>query len=276
MPTVNNWQLGREMDYPYDARVPAAAVRVRLQHQPLHRLPDLHDGLQVHLDLLQGPGAHVVEQRRDQALRRLPAILGREDPRDARGGQPRRPGLGRQAGRRPRRPYGTFDGKTIFEAAQRTLTPDSARVLGYLPTDEEWTSPNIYEDNPVGKTRRPQQARRDRRAAARAQDLVLLPRAHLQSLLLPGLPGRLSAQGDLQAARGRHRADRPGAVPRLSQVRRGLPLQEEHVPRQHAHEREVHRLLSRASKARTRRPAASRWRRAACPPASARSACRAS
>jgi nitrate reductase beta subunit len=30
------------------------------------------------------------------------------------------------------------------------LTPDSARVLGYLPTDEEWNSPNIYEDNPVG------------------------------------------------------------------------------------------------------------------------------
>ena len=42
-------------------------------------------------------------------------------------------------------------------------------------------------------------------------------------------------------------------MPRLSQVRRGLPLQEEHVPRQHPHQREVHRLLSRASKARIRR-----------------------
>jgi nitrate reductase beta subunit len=48
------------------------------------------------------------------------------------------------------KPYGQFDGKTIFEA-QNMLTPDSARVLGYLPTDEEWNSPNIFEDNPVGK-----------------------------------------------------------------------------------------------------------------------------
>jgi len=49
-----------------------------------------------------------------------------------------------------KKPYGQFDGKTIFEA-QNMVTPDSARVLGYLPTDEEWNLPNIYEDNPVGK-----------------------------------------------------------------------------------------------------------------------------
>ena len=48
-------------------------------------------------------------------------------------------------------PYGTFEGQTVFEAGKKTLKPDSARVLGYLPSDEEWNSPNIYEDNPVGK-----------------------------------------------------------------------------------------------------------------------------
>lgn len=52
----------------------------------------------------------------------------------------------------PARPYGTFDGMTIFEAAEKTLTPQSARVLGYLPRDEEWSNPNIYEDNPAGVT----------------------------------------------------------------------------------------------------------------------------
>ena len=46
--------------------------------------------------------------------------------------------------------YGQFAGKTIFEAAEKAMQPASARVLGYLPTDEEWNSPNIYEDNPVG------------------------------------------------------------------------------------------------------------------------------
>ena len=32
-----------------------------------------------------------------------------------------------------------------------SLEPESARVLGYLPDDEEWNSPNIYEDNAVGR-----------------------------------------------------------------------------------------------------------------------------
>ena len=49
------------------------------------------------------------------------------------------------------KPYGVFDGKTIFEAAGRTQEGAAAqRVLGYLPTDQEWTAPNIFEDNPVG------------------------------------------------------------------------------------------------------------------------------
>jgi nitrate reductase beta subunit len=54
----------------------------------------------------------------------------------------------------PKGPYGRFEGRTIFEASLM-LTPDSARVLGYLPTDEEWNSPNIYEDNPVGERGKP-------------------------------------------------------------------------------------------------------------------------
>jgi nitrate reductase beta subunit len=52
-------------------------------------------------------------------------------------------------------PYGQFDGLSVFEAAQRSLTPDSARVLGYLPPDTDWNSPNIYEDNPVGERGKP-------------------------------------------------------------------------------------------------------------------------
>ena len=57
----------------------------------------------------------------------------------------------------PGKPYGEFGGKTIFEAAQKTLDPEGSRVLGYLPSDEEWNSPNIYEDNPVGKRGVPNQ-----------------------------------------------------------------------------------------------------------------------
>jgi nitrate reductase beta subunit len=46
-----------------------------------------------------------------------------------------------------RQPYGVFDGKTIFEAAS---DEGNEQALGYLPTDQEWTSPNLYEDTAKG------------------------------------------------------------------------------------------------------------------------------
>src|SRR3972149_6516641 len=47
-------------------------------------------------------------------------------------------------------PYGEFNGKTIFEANDTALRTESSRVLGCLPTDKGWISPNIYQDNPGG------------------------------------------------------------------------------------------------------------------------------
>ncbi len=44
----------------------------------------------------------------------------------------------------PDAPYGRYDGATVYEAAQ-----GGQQAAGYLPTDEEWTSPNIHEDSPV-------------------------------------------------------------------------------------------------------------------------------
>lgn len=51
----------------------------------------------------------------------------------------------------PEHPYGVFEGMTIFEAAETRPSPDGfQRALGYLPTDDEWRSPNIHEDTAVG------------------------------------------------------------------------------------------------------------------------------
>ncbi len=44
----------------------------------------------------------------------------------------------------PQAPYGVYNGKTIFEAALGS----GQRAVGYTPTDEEWSSPNIHEDSP--------------------------------------------------------------------------------------------------------------------------------
>ena len=41
-------------------------------------------------------------------------------------------------------PYGMYNGSTVFEAAQKLNTGQSA--IGYIPTDKEWSAPNIFED----------------------------------------------------------------------------------------------------------------------------------
>ncbi len=50
------------------------------------------------------------------------------------------------------KPYGTFDGMTIFDAAEQKPRPDYGpqKALGYLPADDEWRHPNIHEDTARG------------------------------------------------------------------------------------------------------------------------------
>ncbi len=150
MPNVFNWQLGREMAYPYEERFPRQQFAfvfninrciacqsctmackstwtfskgqehmwwANVETKPYGGYPRNWDGKV--LELLENANPGKQEWAKD--------------------------------GAGPRAPYGQFKGQTIFEAAQKTLIPDSARVLGYLPTDEEWNSPNIYEDNPAGR-----------------------------------------------------------------------------------------------------------------------------
>ena len=48
-------------------------------------------------------------------------------------------------------PYGVFEGRTIFEEAEKRYGPEGhQRAVGYLPSDEEWSAPNIYEDTATG------------------------------------------------------------------------------------------------------------------------------
>ena len=151
MPRVKNWQLGREMSYPYEARYPERQFAfvfntnrciacqsctmackstwtfskgqehmwwANVETKPYGGYPQSWDVKTLRLlDEANPEGQYWVA-----------------DPADDRS-----------------QPYGEFKGTTIFEAAETRFDPESSRVLGYLPTDEEWNSPNIYEDNPVGK-----------------------------------------------------------------------------------------------------------------------------
>ena len=48
-------------------------------------------------------------------------------------------------------PYGTYEGLTIFEGAELE-TPAREVAIGYEPTDGHWSAPNIYEDTAAGAT----------------------------------------------------------------------------------------------------------------------------
>ncbi|MPN10707.1 hypothetical protein SDC9_158004 [bioreactor metagenome] len=71
-----------------------------------------------------------------------------------------------------------------------------------------------------------------------------VPAAPVRALPEPGVRGIVPVGLDLQARGRRHRADRPGQVPRLAHVRVGLPLQEDLLQLAKWQGREVHLLLS--------------------------------
>jgi nitrate reductase beta subunit len=49
------------------------------------------------------------------------------------------------------KPYGVYEGKTLFEPTPALARPE--QVLGYLPTDDEYRHPNIHEDTAPGQAR---------------------------------------------------------------------------------------------------------------------------
>jgi nitrate reductase / nitrite oxidoreductase, beta subunit len=151
MPSVKNWQLGREMAYPYEARYPDRQFAFVFNINRCIACQSCTMACKSTWTFSKGQ-EHMwwanVETKPYGGYPQFWDMKILEKLEEANPeGQTWSGGVSEDKGK----PYGTFDGQTIFEAAQRTLTPDSARVLGYLPIDEEWNSPNIYEDNPVGR-----------------------------------------------------------------------------------------------------------------------------
>jgi len=151
MPRVKNWQLGREMAYPYEARFPDRqfafvfninrCIACQSCTMACKSTWTFSKG-QEHMwwaNVESKPYGGYPQSWDVKILRMLEEANPGGQSWDPNSPEPRSA------------PYGIFGGKTVFEAAERMLSPDSSRVLGFLPHDEEWNSPNIYEDNPVGK-----------------------------------------------------------------------------------------------------------------------------
>ena len=127
-----------------------------------------------------------------------------------------------------------------------------------------------HEDRVVGQLgRRPRRLHREhpprpdaeedrRQGEVRVRaDLHVLPAPHLRALPQPLVRRVVPQRRDLQARGGRHRPGRPGPLPRLADVRVGLPLQEGLLQPPHRQGREVHLLLP-AHRGRPARPSAPR------------------
>jgi nitrate reductase beta subunit len=155
MAKVHNWQLGRDMEYPYAAAFPERQFAFVFNINRCIACQSCTMACKSTWTFSKGQ-EHMwwanVETKPYGGYpqfwdAKILELLEKANPGGQRwGGAPKEDAKG---------PYGSFEGQTIFEAAQKTLVPDSARVLGYLPTDEEWNSPNIYEDNPVGERGKP-------------------------------------------------------------------------------------------------------------------------
>jgi nitrate reductase beta subunit len=157
MAKVHNWQLGRAMEYPYEAAYPTRQFAFVFNINRCIACQSCTMACKSTWTFSKGQ-EHMwwanVETKPYGGYpqfwdARILQLLEKANPDGQRWGGTASDGQ--------HAPYGEFQGQTIFEAAQKTLTPDSARVLGYLPTDEEWNSPNIYEDNPVGERGKPMQ-----------------------------------------------------------------------------------------------------------------------
>jgi nitrate reductase beta subunit len=150
MSKVYNWQLGREMEYPYEAAYPDSQFAFVFNLNRCIGCQSCTMACKSTWTFAKGQENmwwNNVETKPYGGYPhhwdvKLLDLLEQANP----GGQVwnGKPG-------EPRNPYGEFKGKTIFEVAKTNVSPEGAqRALGYLPTDEEWSAPNRFEDNPTG------------------------------------------------------------------------------------------------------------------------------
>ncbi|TAH36412.1 MAG: nitrate oxidoreductase subunit beta [Planctomycetota bacterium] len=146
MSEVYNWQLGRKMAYPYAEAHPDRQFAFVININRCLGCQTCTMACKSTWTFAHGQ-EHMwwtnVESKpyggypRNWDVRIL-ELLDRADPGGMKWG-------GAAAGKAP---YGEYQGTTVFEAAgTRAARPQaSERVLGYLPSDEEWATPNLHED----------------------------------------------------------------------------------------------------------------------------------
>lgn len=144
MPTVHNWQIGRDMSYPHEERHPERQFAFVFNLNRCIACQTCTMSCKSTWTFSKGQELMWWNNVETKPFGGYPAhwdsrvlsMLEQANP----GGQTwtAHPG-GDDA------PYGQFEGKTVFEAAD-----PGQRALGYLPEEGDWKSPNRYEDHATG------------------------------------------------------------------------------------------------------------------------------
>ncbi len=152
MPTVYNWQIGREMSYPHEERHPQ--TQFAFVFNPNRCIGCQTCTMACKSTWTFSKGQELMWWNNVETKpyggypqhwdAKLLAMLEEANPSgqvwDARNKETEK------------KPYGVFDGLTIFDAANQKPRPDfgAQQALGYLPTDDQWRAPNIHEDTATG------------------------------------------------------------------------------------------------------------------------------
>ena len=153
MPDVHNWQLGREMSYPYEGAYPDRQWAFVFNINRCIACQTCTYACKSTWTFSKGQEYmwwNNVETKPYGGYPRFWDIktLALLDEAHQKAGKPAK-WSGSPNGKE--QPYGTYDGLTVFEGAA-VENPQQEVVLGYEPTDNEWAAPNLYEDTAAGAT----------------------------------------------------------------------------------------------------------------------------
>jgi nitrate reductase beta subunit len=149
MPQVYNWQLGRTMEYPYEERHPKSQFAFVFNTNRCIACQTCTMACKSTWTFGKGQEAMWWNNVETKPYGGYPQFwdiktLKLLDDAHQKAGTPMTWDPARQG---PAKPYGEYAGMTLFEAARQRYGPEGhQRALGYIPTDEEWRFPNIYED----------------------------------------------------------------------------------------------------------------------------------
>jgi nitrate reductase beta subunit len=152
MPEVYNWQLGREMSYPYEGAYPERQWAFVFNINRCIACQTCSLACKSTWTFSKGQEYmwwNNVETKPYGGYPRFWDIKTLKLLDEAHEKAGKKPGWDESGSRGPDRPYGEYEGLTIFEGALEEK-PAQEIALGYEPADDEWAAPNLYEDTPAG------------------------------------------------------------------------------------------------------------------------------